>query len=176
MMGIVIGGAEGVFDEYEQAKDLYIRIPFITLVTNSTIENFPDHIDHAVTLHPDVKLTKWLELRARNGLSPPTTIWSHRQGIQNRRRTYDVVKIDRFMSDRGGSVGLLAVDVAIRLGCDRVVLCGVPLTREAGHFKRRRPWLAADKYHRAWLAACPELAPVVRSFSGWTAELFGKPE
>jgi hypothetical protein len=168
-IGIVVGGAEDVLAEYEKAKDLCAAAGknFTTLVTNDMIEHFTDCCDHAVTLHARVKLPLWLKARAKKGLSAPARVWAQ--------------KVEPHVTDASrewgqGSVGLFAVKIALlELKLSHVLLCGVPMTMEAGHFRRQRPWKDASVFRREWLARKDEIAPCVRSFSGFTAELFGQP-
>ena len=83
--------------------------------------------------------------------------------------------------DVGGSSGLLAVTVALELGKEnqdqlRIVLAGVPMDPAAGNFRAPSvPWAEATVYHPAWEERAEALKKNVRSMSGWTAELLGKP-
>lgn len=68
-----------------------------------------------------------------------------------------------------GSSALLGTQAALRLGYRRIVLCGCPLTGVS---------LKGSKYEtfqRGWTARKKEVAPYVRSMSGWTAAFLGKP-
>jgi hypothetical protein len=173
-VAVIVGGADCVLAEYVKAEKLCIEagINFTTLVINDMIAEFQDRIDHAVTLHPDVRLNVWLEERQKNCLPPPANVWAYREA------DVGVNMVTRVCPEWGkGSSGLLAVKIALReLSCDRVILCGVPMTMEGGHFKRKQPWKAVTNNFRAeWQARHSELAPYVRSWSGWTAELFGVP-
>lgn len=168
-IGIVVGGAEDVLAEYEKAKDLCAATgrKFVTLVTNDMIEHFTDCCDHAVTLHARVKLPLWLKARAKKGLSAPARVWAQKAEPH----------VDGVCREWGqGSVGLFAVKIALlELRLAQVLLCGVPMTEEAGHFRRHRPWKDYYVFRKLWLARKDEIATCVRSFSGWTAELFGQP-
>jgi hypothetical protein len=81
-----------------------------------------------------------------------------------------------------GSSGLFAVEIALRLGYERLVLCGIPLTgrttiQENGEEERLRkgqPFIAS--FRDAWVRDFELLSPHVRSMSGWTRELLGGPE
>ena len=171
-VAVVVGGADCVLAEYVRAEKLCEEagIGFVTLVINDMIAEFQDRIDHAVTVHPDAKLPLWLDERQRNCLPAPANVWAHRAG--NR-----VTRVcPQWGSGASGSSGLLAVKIALlELGCDRVILCGVPMTAEANHYKRLKRWDAVDNFRTEWQARQSELALYVRSWSGWTAELFGMP-
>ena len=171
-VAIVVGGSSSVKEEYATARHLCAgaRIGYQALVVNDMIPEFEDYIDHAVTLHP-VKLKRdpphWLRSRAERGLPPPGDVWCHRDDHK------DVVT--RVVKDHwSGSSGLFAVKIALyELGCDRVILCGVPMTEAGKHFNSERPWKACPMFARYWNAHIAELGPYVRSFSGWTREILG---
>jgi hypothetical protein len=168
-IGIVVGGAEDVLAEYEKAKDMCAAAGknFTTLVTNDMIEHFTDCCDHAVTLHARVKLPLWLKARAKKGLPVPARVWAQKA---------EPLVTDASREWGQGSVGLFAVKIALlELKLSQVLLCGVPMTVEAGHFRRQRPWKDAGVFRREWLARKDEIASCVRSFSGWTAGLLGTP-
>lgn len=168
----MIGGAEAALDEFRQATDLCgaVAQSYVTLVVNDVITQFPHAIDHAVTLHPE-RYPEWLKLRRSRGYPDPTTVWAHR----HHRHRKDLV--NRLSPDWGGSVGLLAAKIAIlELKHTKVILCGVPMTLHGGHILRKQPWRAVINFTAAWQKHRAELAPCVRSWSGWTAELFGKPD
>ena len=173
-VAVIVGGADCVLAEYVEAERLCAEagVDFTTLVINDMIAEFQDHVDHAVTLHPDARLNQWLDERQKNCLPAPANVWAHRKA------DIGVNMVTRVCPEWGkGSSGLLAVKIALQeLGCDRIILCGVPMTMEGGHFKRKQPWKAVTNNFRAeWQARQSELAPYVRSWSGWTAELFGVP-
>src|ERR1700686_3647474 len=84
-VGLVIGGADCVYEEFIAARAMCheVGISYQTFVVNDMIPVFEGYIDHAVTLHPQ-KLTrddpKWLVGRARRGFLPPGEVWAHRNG------------------------------------------------------------------------------------------------
>jgi hypothetical protein len=166
-VAVVIGGAEDVFDEWRQAKELCEEalVDPVTFVTNDSISLFPDRIDHAVTLHPDKYDREWRDARAARGLDPPGIVWAHRRHKVANRDT----------PDWGGSSGLFAIKVALEVGFDKIILCGVPMTLEAGHVVRKAPWRACDQFRRAWGRHQRELTNHICSFSGWTRTTFGPP-
>lgn len=71
--------------------------------------------------------------------------------------------------ERSGSSALLGAQAAIKLGYNRIVLCGCPLTGEndkKGSYESFRVgWTQKKKY----------LNDRVRSMGGWTQELLGAP-
>jgi len=165
-IAIVIGGSEGVLTDIDLARVLVAAVGAhaAVFVVNDMIAAFPAQVDHAVTFH-DAKLHAWLQQRAASGYAPPGQIWTVRRHPLATRCTLDW----------GGSSGLLAVKAAREEGFARIILCGVPMTVEDGHFVRRKPWKICHAFRRAWELHKRELAPFVRSCSGWTAQTFGRP-
>lgn len=83
----------------------------------------------------------------------------------------------------GGSSGMLAVQVALTLGCTKVILCGVPMTATE-HFSQSHEfdadhtrWTEADMHWRAFerVHALGWFENKVRSMSGRSRDLFGAP-
>ena len=164
-IAVVVGSAEGVFDEWDKTKALCGAADCepVSFVINDTIPLFPDHIDHAVTLHPDKYEREWGPNRLANKLPAANFVWSHRK--------HRVVNRDT--PDWGGSSGLFAIKIALELGYQKILLCGVPMTVEGNHVTRHVAWRACDQFRKAWERHRRELAPHVRSFSGWTQTTFG---
>jgi len=69
-----------------------------------------------------------------------------------------------------GSSTLLGVQAAIQvLGYDRIILCGCPLTGKSAKGN------GYESFRNGWEPRRGMLTDRVRSMSGWTAELLGKP-
>jgi hypothetical protein len=165
-VAIVVGGSLNVFAEYVEALKICAAAgtPWKVFVCNAMIEDFPGVIDNGVTLHPD-HLVGWLSRRSATGRAPPVVMWAHRS----------YANVDQWSRDWLGSVGLFAVKVAREEHYRKIICCGVPMEIEAQHFKRKIKWTAALGFRRGWHSHHRELAPFVRSMSGWTKELFGPP-
>lgn len=83
------------------------------------------------------------------------------------------------------SSGIFAVKVAIEDGFNRIVLAGIPFTKEAGHFlpkskgvhgeTRGTVWRYRDSFTPGLMLALPHMREKVRSMSGYTKELLGYP-
>jgi hypothetical protein len=82
-----------------------------------------------------------------------------------------------------GSSGLFAVECALSLGYQRLLLCGIPLEgdtslqfedQEEERIRCNQSFVTS--FRAAWENHYDELAPHIRSMSGWTRELFGSPE
>ena len=170
-VAVVVGGARGVLKQYEQAVDLCADagLPHVTLVVNDVITIFGGDVDHAVTLHAD-RLKDWLRERRDRGYSDPGMTWAQRQPRAN-----NSPRVEKIVPEWGGSSGLYAVTIALlHLKLRKVILCGVPMDNQV-HLIRGRPWQNFGVFVKAWRSHREEIAPYVRSFSGWTAELFGMP-
>jgi hypothetical protein len=166
-IAIVLCGGGDPFAELELAKRMVAEAgkKYSIFAGNDMIERCPDDIDHALTLHPD-KLPSWLSYRKRAGFNDPPRVWAHRPFGE---------LVTHWTKDWSGSTGLLCTKVARECGYTHIVLCGVPMTVEANHFVRQKPWNAAHGFRRGWSAHQHQLKHYVRSFNGWTQELFGAP-
>ena len=184
-VALILGGSAHVFDEFNRARDLCRSYgqSWNNFCCNDMIAAYPDLIHNAVTLHPE-KLNSWLAERERAGYPPVTKIWAHRPAQAARRisivqaaaRVHPASEpITDNTADWGASVGGLGTKIAREEGYRKVILCGVPMTVEDGHFRRQQRWNAAHGFRRGWQRHIRELAPFVRSMSGWTLEQFGEP-
>lgn len=165
MKAVVLGGAPSVWSDLEQT--LAIITPDLVIGTNHAARDYAGHVDHWVSFHAEL-LPRWIAQREAEGRTPASALWTVERPL----------KVDlelRKAANWGGSSGLLAVTVGLLLGCDRIALCGVPLDIRVGHYDNAKPWTEGGAYRKAWITHKPEMAGKVRSFSGWTAELLGKP-
>ena len=130
-------------------------------------------LHHWCTLHPE-KMAGWERERRQAGRPAGYTRWG--------RRIHQ--SVDRQVTAwGGGSSGLLGVTVARdALGCERIVLCGVPMTRSP-HFAestvhpRGKPWPSAHSHWKVWVkdTNVARMKGRVRSMSGRTKDLLGAP-
>lgn len=166
-IALIVGGAETWQAELDRAKALcaQVELPFELFILNDHIADFPEPV-RAVTLHPNNRLGDWMRRRKEAGLPALLQVWAH----------HSHPMVTDQLPDWGGSVGLLACKIAIyRFSHKKIMLCGVPMTVAGGHYVRHQPWAACPAFRRAWLTRKNEIAPYVRSMSGWTAETFGQP-
>jgi hypothetical protein len=73
------------------------------------------------------------------------------------------------------SSGIYGAKIALEDGFDKIVLAGVPLVVDGGHFVRGRPWLQRDSFLKGFENSLPHLAGKVKSMSGLTREKLGAP-
>lgn len=161
MIAFVCGSAACLPDDLEAARAL--AFPDLTVAVNAAAVAVP--AEHFATMHPK-NAPRWLAARAEAGLPPPASIWCP-PGVG----THDGW---RHAPAWGGSSGLFGVAVAMELGADRIVLCGVPLD-PIPHIDDPEPWRDATRYRYAWRVHEVALRACVRSLSGWTRGLLGAP-
>lgn len=163
---VVCGGGEP-FAEYDRAFAMCHEAgkQHEVFIGNDMIAEFPSYAHHALTLHPDKLSACWTGPRRTKGFPTPGKIWAHRP----------FTGVSDWTRDWSGSTGLFAVKVARELGFVHIILCGVHMSCESGHFIRKAPWVAADGFQRGWEARWDQLKPYVRSFGGWTKENLGEP-
>lgn len=164
-VAIVIGGGDCWQDDLEAARSMINGGPVHYFVLNDHIEDFAEPAT-GVSLHPD-KLPRWLSTRRQNQYPPLDDVWAH---LRN-------ASVTRTSNDWQGSVGLFGAKIAMtEYKYEKVILCGVPMTVEGNHYRRHHKWTAAHPFRQGWVNHKAELAPYVRSMSGWTAEQLGKPD
>ena len=140
---------------------------WLLIAVNHAARDYPGHVDHWATFHADL-MPGWIKARLITGRPPAGALWTgnHRAQPQGLRMQKTV--------NWGGSSGLLAVSVALTLSCDPIVLCGIPLDHEQGHFDSAKKWRDAVNYRKGWIDHKIEMANT-RSMSGWTQGLLGAP-
>lgn len=146
--------------------------PDAVIGVNLMIERWAGKLDYSVTLHPEA-LEAWQVTRRRRGFPEATVSIAH--VMQSGPRIDRVVDYRWPGMNASGSSGLFAAKVALEDGFDRIILAGVPISADGGHFTYDGPWIHVESYRGAWKEALPHLAGRVRSMSGWTAEILGKP-
>lgn len=171
---LVIGSAECVHDDRARALALFADAGVTVdeeVFINGIGRDWPGSVDNFATMHVEL-VEKWMRERKAKGLPTPGQLWCpDGRDVAVKKSSFKY----RTVPSWGGSSGLLAVTVALEgLGCDRVVCCGVPLTRTP-HFDRKANWQDAKRYHYAWERKLPVIRDKARSMSGWTRGLLGEP-
>lgn len=162
---LILGGAACL--EADRAAALELFKPDLLIACNHAGRDEAGTLDHWATMHPEL-FPKWLEDRRAAGRPEAGQLWH----AGHRRTRVGSTPIDSW----GGSSGLLSVRVAIHLECDRIVLAGVPMKKGFCHYDRSgTPWNEAAQYWNQWQRRLPQLVDRVRSLSGWTADLLGRP-
>lgn len=155
MIALILGGAMSVWDDHTAAEELLCRGRLVVAANLAGIQ-YPGRLDAWATLHPD-EMPGWM---------------ARRQSNVDYRTFTPADTPERWP----GSSGLYAAQVALfEMGAAGVILCGVPMDSEAGHFTGRTPWESVTDYRQAFVQALPEIGGRVRSMGGWTQALFGAP-
>ncbi len=162
---LILGGASTLPED--KAAALALFTPETILACNHAGRDEPGRVDHFVTMHSDL-FPMWLKQRAANGFPPPGQLWRARHRI-------DATEGSRPIESWGGSSGLLCVAVALELGCDRIVLAGVPMEKMKCHYDDKRPWHEARQYWPSWDRHLPKMLGRVKSMSGHTRDILGEP-
>ena len=165
---LIIGGAEKVYEDIAAAKELFN--PDLYIAVND-MGMYIEDLDHWATMHPE-KLYAWLRFRRVRKSYKDPMLWTAVHKKEHFNRT-DLFPLNQVQSKGGGS-GLLAAELAIHLG-HKGVLCGIPMSAEAGHIVRKQVWKDCGRYVRGWIIATPKIKDHIRSMSGWTQQQYGAP-
>ena len=166
MNALVIGSGCTVWDDLRQVPEGWQHI---IVAINDIGCYLPANVDHWASLHSE-KLEAWEKVRKVHGGNTDYKCWT-------RALPYGVEKMIGKCAQvfhPGGSSGMLGVEVAKHVGATRIILCGVPMD-PVPHFCRAEPWPEALNFRPEWEAWKHNLT-MVRSVSGWTATLLGKPD
>jgi hypothetical protein len=176
MKTLILGGAACVWEDAERAREIasFDRVA----VLNHMIEHYEGEVDLFATLHPEF-LHKWTAARQEKGYPPPRMIAAHKNNTTvGRGMAYPVDFVTDYRwpgMSQSGTSSLFAVKAEIELGASHIVLCGCPLAEEGGFFDRPGQWGKTKDYRKGWEEALPHIKTKVRSMSGWTADLIGRP-
>lgn len=167
-----IKGALGLFGQVGYAESAYDVIAI-----NGVGCDLPFRIDHWVSFHAEL-FPMWMQNRRDNGypFAYPDgyQLWTSARGrhMTEWEKHYKI----RMVDCNGGSSGMVAVLVALEIGAPKIVLAGVPLENEYGHYDKPGWWDEAHLHRVAWEKLAPEVKARIRSLSGWTKEFFGSPK
>lgn len=170
MKALVIGSAACMADDIAAALALFE--PDIIVACNQAAASWAGRLDHLCSMHAEL-LDQFLADRAANGHAPPGHVWTaeHRA-----KRAKDANTQFKTIKSAGGSSGMLCVRVARHVGATRIVLAGMPMTRDGAHFHNASPWAEAKLYQRVWIEQQDDLRRDTRSMSGLTRALLGVPD
>lgn len=163
---LVIGSAEGVWDEVERANRLH---PFDCYIAVNFAGVHYARVDHWVSFHVDL-FPHWISLRTKAGFQPVKSFWTSTYQGSQARRTYIKDHEVQLIRCEGGSSGLIGALVGLKLA-EKVVLAGIPMDPNRDHFNKPGAWDEALAYRQAWQMYLPQLKGRVTSMSGWTQEL-----
>lgn len=168
MNALVLGSADCLYDDIADVERLTGgRWDGLVVAANQAGVLWPHRLDHWVTFHPQ-NMARWIGERADMGRNVDMTTWAH-YGVQT----------DRTLDHWEGSSGMFAARVALHLGCERIILCGIPLDSRPHAVEHETwgsgDWKEANVYQKQLRESAHRYEGRVRSMSGFTAALFGSP-
>lgn len=184
---LVIGCAANVWEDLKAAEAL-TKYDAVYCVKQMGV-HYPKKFDVWVTLHPEAMDVYEIERKALgfpNGYQivapPPEELGMHgKKGNIARRVSYRWNKD----SNMSASSGIYGAKVAMQDGFERIVLAGIPMTPEGGHFLPEGKTVAGRTRGKVWSDhasfvcgfnfAIPFLKGKVKSMSGHTKEVLGAP-
>lgn len=153
---LIIGSASCALQDMNAAREMLSAFKFTVMAIGvDSLVYHRQRIRYVTTFHSgDIPQIKQL--------APWATIVGHRQHPQ--------VNIVVPFKGASGSSSLLGVVAARQLGYEKIIMAGCPLQ---GKNPAGRDYHV--QYNRGWISRRAEIAPYVRSLSGWTKELLGEP-
>jgi len=166
---IIIGGARCVWDDWQRLADS--GFSGSVMAVNDVGCFFDKPLNHWVSMHSNF-LCHWVSLRKGHSMMGHECLTHTREPFPSIRVAWDI-------NPYGWTSGMFAVQVAIALGYERIVLCGLPQDGTGRFFDP--PWMPGGEHNdanskkafRNIVEQTPEMKRCVRSMSGWTKELFG---
>lgn len=167
LVALCLGGAPAVWSDLAAARDLTRNTSTLVIACNFTAALYDGRLDALVTLHPE-RVPAWRQEREAAGRNTNFRTFIH----EPHRAVPDAEIVPHGWY---GSSGLYMAQVALQaMGCTGAILCGVPMDDEAGHIHWGK-WPHSHRYRDGFLKARADGAPI-RSMSGWSAEIFGRPD
>lgn len=163
---IAIGGADCAWEDFDKALELCPNAD--VGACNDAGADFRGHLSIWATLHAE-RFWEWQRRRALKGLNEDYIAVSNK-GHANTR-------VDRIQNEFwSGTSGLYLCQVALSMGYDKVIACGMPLDSRPHYFDSSE-WEPHIRYRRGWKEALGqrEVQGRIKSMSGWTRELCGDP-
>lgn len=166
---LVVGSGCGIWEEYSLGAAA-VSAPAIIAVNLMTV--MLPLVHHAISHHATVIVHLARARRAMASMIPYDT------ETHSSEYHAELGHVWRDLRDLGGDSGLLAVQIALRLGAERVVVVGVPLDQQ-GHFyddpTTRTGGDDHTNYRALWRKVAPELAGRVFGVRGFLRDLLGPP-
>ena len=168
---LVLGGGDSVWGDVAALEELIGgQWPGLVIAVNDIGCCWARPLDHWCTLHPE-KMPEWKNIREQNGHPEGYTTWGRRaRGLVD----------GTVQTWGGGASGLLAVALAYRMRCRRVVLAGVPMDSrphfmESIEYEESHGWSNAETHWQRWLKHMDRLKERTKSMSGRSRCHLGAP-
>lgn len=169
---IIAGSADCLFSDLEEANDLFPNADVIAVNKASQCLE----CRHVVTVYRDL-VTGYK--RGRVGFAQHAKYHCFRTCAGRPFSDYPDVDYWWPTINTAGSSGWAAAKVALVIGYEQVVLCGIPI-EDMPHFDGEYLPEWGNEYHleqtRKAIAECEWMHPFVSSMSGWTREFLGGPD
>jgi hypothetical protein len=169
---LIVGDASGVFDDIDAFLDF--KVEFDTMAINYSPKIIPWKIQHFIAGDSHMKDMQNVAKSLTNGCIKHC--WNPRSV------GFDVRWIRQTQQGWNGTTANLGIRIGLILGYLRIVLAGVPMDNTGNWYRSYIPQndIKQGKDHRAHLWKWTEIAtrPIARfikSMSGNTADMFGKP-
>lgn len=170
---IIVGSGAGVWEELAEAQKMMpahhiMAVNFAMFGLETLNRNHMDrtqgqpYVQHWVSLVPE-----YFAFKPRHGSG--TTTHCRKPGPH-----IDYVHED--LMSQGGSGGEWAIHIALKLGYKKIILVGIPIDHRGRFYDAPGSiqYYGNGAARSIWIKN-KELFKDVRSMSGWTAELLGKP-
>lgn len=186
---LVIGCAANVFDDLKAAKAIAIY-DAIYCVKQMGV-HYPEAFNVWVTLHPEA-MDDYEAQRHSCGLpngyeivAPP----KHELSADHKNKGNIARRVSYLWPNAGSNAssgsGLYGAKVALADGFDKIVMAGIPMTPEGGHFlpnsknvagaRRGTVWTGQSSFVCGMNDTLPRLMSKVKSMSGYTRQVLGEP-
>jgi len=165
---LILGSANCLRDDIRRALEMS-EFEGVVAAKQAGVE-WTGELDAWVSLHPD-RFQALIDERSERGSPPSPRHYGHK-AFGDVCEAYDWKFTGQ---EKSGSSGLFACKVAIDLGFDRLVLCGIPMSSDGGRIDGKSHWTGANGFKPGFLQAVPALKGRARSMSGWTQTILGTP-
>jgi hypothetical protein len=169
---LIVGDASGVIDDINNFLDF--KVEFDTMCINYSAELIPWPIQHFIAGDSHMADMQAVAASLKNGCIKHC--WNPNS------KNFDVRWVRNSSQGWNGTTANLGIRIGLILGYLRIVLAGVPMDNSGNWYQRNIPAddVKQGKDHRAHLWKWTEIAtrPIARfikSMSGNTADMFGKP-
>ena len=160
---VITGSAPCVLDDMDMLANIDVEAAgerdFMAIGLDA-VDKYRMPILYVATYHPE-DIPKMSERRAAIGGNLDYKVISQ--------KIIPGVDIEEPFRPPTGSSAMCGALAGIRMGYRKIVLCGCPLT---GNAPAGNPY---SNFRAGWEAKKDELLGIVKSMSGWTRELLGKP-
>lgn len=170
---LILGSGTGIFEDIRDAKELIGQKHFDAMAVNMSFLAYKGEVKHLVTVHQE-KIEHFYELAKTLPEQRFSHIHTHSHmvcpGVE---AAWPIV-------DQNGTSSFFAVKVAILLGYTKIILCGVPLNGSRRFYDS--PYdvyennFGCEAIEHSWHQYKPQFGGRVRSMSGKTAQIYGKPD